>query len=230
MSNIKPAKMKHIDEEREILCKDIVDMWDLVILQLHNAATSLLNNNKELALKIRQREQELNNYELKIDNGCENFIALFSPVAIDLRLVIALLRINGRLERIGDFANGIARYVVENYESPFVDLLGELDLEKFFSELEQMLTKTKMVFVSGNGDELEKLYEMDDSVDRLYRNALDKIAEYTSSHTDEAMRCISMSLLTRKMERIGDHCSNIIEDLSFYLDARIIKHASKHQI
>lgn len=219
--------MKHIDEEREKLCKDVVDMWNLVIDQLHDAATSLLTNNKELATKVRLREKEINSYELKIDKGCENFIALFSPVAIDLRLVISLLRINGRLERIGDFANGIARYVVDNYESPFANLINELNLEKFFSELEQMLTNTKTIFVSGNGNELNKLYVMDDTVDRLYRTSLDKIAEYTSNHTNEAKRCISMSLLTRKMERIGDHCSNIIEDLSFYLDAHVIKHASK---
>ncbi len=216
--------MKHIEEEKEKLCNDVVNMWDLVITQLHDASTALLTNNKELAFKIRLREKNINDFELKIDNSCETFMALFSPVAIDLRLVIALLRINGRLERIGDFANGIARYVVDNYESPFVELMNELDLEKFFSKLEEMLVNTKNVFISGNGDELGKLYAMDDTVDLLYRKSLTKIAEYTSSHTDQAMRCISMSLLTRRMERIGDHCSNIIEDLSFYLDAHIMKH------
>lgn len=224
MFNYIISDMKHIEEEREKLCRDVVDMWDLVITQLHDASTALLTNDKELAFKIRLREKNINDFELKIDNSCETFMALFSPVAIDLRLVIALLRINGRLERIGDFANGIARYVVDNYESPFVDLMNELNLENFFSKLEEMLVNTKNVFISGNGEDLNKLYAMDDTVDLLYRKSLTKIAEYTSAHTDQAMRCISMSLLTRRMERIGDHCSNIIEDLSFYLDAHIIKH------
>lgn len=224
MFNYIISDMKHIEEEREKLCRDVVDMWDLVITQLHDASTALLTNDKELAFKIRLREKNINDFELKIDNSCETFMALFSPVAIDLRLVIALLRINGRLERIGDFANGIARYVVDNYESPFVDLMNELNLENFFSKLEEMLVNTRQVFISGNGEDLNKLYAMDDTVDLLYRKSLTKIAEYTSAHTDQAMRCISMSLLTRRMERIGDHCSNIIEDLSFYLDAHIIKH------
>lgn len=224
MFNYIISDMKHIEEEREKLCRDVVDMWDLVITQLHDASTALLTNDKELAFKIRLREKNINDFELKIDNSCETFMALFSPVAIDLRLVIALLRINGRLERIGDFANGIARYVVDNYESPFVDLMNELNLENFFSKLEEMLVNTRQVFISGNGNELNQLYAMDDTVDLLYRKSLTKIAEYTSAHTDQAMRCISMSLLTRRMERIGDHCSNIIEDLSFYLDAHIIKH------
>lgn len=224
MFNYIISDMKHIEEEREKLCRDVVDMWDLVITQLHDASTALLTNDKELAFKIRLREKNINDFELKIDNSCETFMALFSPVAIDLRLVITLLRINGRLERIGDFANGIARYVVDNYESPFVDLMNELNLENFFSKLEEMLVNTKNVFISGNGEDLNKLYAMDDTVDLLYRKSLTKIAEYTSAHTDQAMRCISMSLLTRRMERIGDHCSNIIEDLSFYLDAHIIKH------
>ncbi len=224
MFNYIISDMKHIEEEREKLCRDVVDMWDLVITQLHDASTALLTNDKELAFKIRLREKNINDFELKIDNSCETFMALFSPVAIDLRLVITLLRINGRLERIGDFANGIARYVVDNYESPFVDLMNELNLENFFSKLEEMLVNTRQVFISGNGEDLNKLYAMDDTVDLLYRKSLTKIAEYTSAHTDQAMRCISMSLLTRRMERIGDHCSNIIEDLSFYLDAHIIKH------
>lgn len=224
MFNYIISDMKHIEEEREKLCRDVVDMWDLVITQLHDASTALLTNDKELAFKIRLREKNINDFELKIDNSCETFMALFSPVAIDLRLVIALLRINGRLERIGDFANGIARYVVDNYESPFVDLMNELNLKNFFSKLEEMLVNTRQVFISGNGEDLNKLYAMDDTVDLLYRKSLTKIAEYTSAHTDQAMRCISMSLLTRRMERIGDHCSNIIEDLSFYLDAHIIKH------
>lgn len=224
MFNYIISDMKHIEEEREKLCRDVVDMWDLVITQLHDASTALLTNDKELAFKIRLREKNINDFELKIDNSCETFMALFSPVAIDLRLVIALLRINGRLERIGDFANGIARYVVDNYESPFVDLMNELNLENFFSKLEEMLVDTKNDFINGNGEDLNKLYAMDDTVDLLYRKSLTKIAEYTSTHTDQAMRCISMSLLTRRMERIGDHCSNIIEDLSFYLDAHIIKH------
>lgn len=219
--------MKHIDEERERLCQNVISMWDLVITQLHDAATSLLTNNKELAIKIKVRENELNDFEKKIDNACENYMTLFTPVAIDFRLIISLLRINGHLERIGDFANGIARYALDYYESPSTDLFKELNLEKFFGELEQMLEKTKDVFVSGNGAELSKLYAMDDTVDLLYRRALTKIAEYTTNHTDEAMKCISLSLLTRRMERIGDHCSNIIEELSFYLDAHIEKHGSK---
>lgn len=219
--------MKHIDEEREKLCKEVVEMWNLVITQLHDASNALQNNDKDLALKIRLREKSINAYELQIDSDCENFIALFSPVAIDLRLVIALIRINGRLERIGDFAKGIARYVEDNYEDPFAELLMELNFEKFFLELEKMLVETKDIFVSGDASGLKKLYVMDNSVDHFYRVSLVKIAEYTANHTESATRCISLSLLTRRMERIGDHCSNIIEDLSFYLQAHVLKHANK---
>lgn len=219
--------MKHIEEEREKLCAEVVEMWNLVITQLHDSATALLENNKDLAQRIRLREKDINAMELRIDTDCEDFIALFSPVAIDLRLVIALLRVNGRLERIGDFANGIARYVVENYDAPLAELIEELKLGKFFEQLEQMLTRTKNVFLTRNSDDLGQLYAMDDTVDLYYRSTLGKIAEYTSTHSTEAMRCISMSLLARRMERIGDHCSNIIEDLSFYIDSHVIKHNSK---
>lgn len=218
--------MEHQEEERKKLRNELLDMWNLVYSQLNDAANALLTNDVVLAKDVMLRERRVNVFELKIDSDCENYIALFSPVAIDLRSVLAILHINGTLERIGDFANGIAHYVTDSYDGKLAGLLEDLELDKFFAELKQMLNKSMQVFVSGDTTDLDNLYKMDSVVDAYYKTAINKISEYTSKNACEAKACISLAILARKMERIGDHCSNIVEDISFLFDSHIIKHLS----
>ena len=123
--------MKHMEDEREDMRNELIEMWNLVYNQLKDAGDSLLNNDADLAREVTMRERRVNTFELKIDSDCENYIALYSPVAIDLRCVLALLRINGALERIGDFANGIARYVLDSYDAQVDDLLEEIEMREF---------------------------------------------------------------------------------------------------
>src|SRR5436189_1086180 len=106
--------MTHLDIEITRLKQEAVDMFELVITQLSKARAALLNYDKELAREVTFNEKRVNALELKIDKDCENIFALMNPVAIDLRFVLAVLKINSNLERIGDIADGIARYVSES--------------------------------------------------------------------------------------------------------------------
>jgi phosphate transport system protein len=102
--------MKVIEEEINGLKASISQMWALVHQQLYNAGEALLTGDKELAFKVMSRERRVNAFELKIDSDCEDIIALYAPVAIDLRFVLAMYKINTNLERLGDFAESIARF------------------------------------------------------------------------------------------------------------------------
>ena len=102
--------MKVIEEEINALKGSISQMWALVHQQLYNAGEALLTGDKELAFKVMNRERRVNAFELKIDSDCEDIIALYAPVAIDLRFVLAMYKINTNLERLGDFAESIARF------------------------------------------------------------------------------------------------------------------------
>ena len=104
--------MKHTETELLQIKNSISEMWVLVLSQLRNAKSALVNSDSDLARVVISLEKRVNAFELKIDSDCENFIALFSPVAIDLRLVLSILKINKTLERIGDYAEGIARFVL----------------------------------------------------------------------------------------------------------------------
>ena len=105
--------MKHTEKELSALKENVSEMWRLVLSQLEKAKQAFLENDLERAREVISREKRVNTLELKIDSDCENYIALFNPVAIDLRLVLSLIKISGTLERIGDFADGIARHVIE---------------------------------------------------------------------------------------------------------------------
>ena len=102
--------MKVIDQEIASLKNSISEMWALVHQQLYNAGEAMLTGDKELAYKVISRERRVNAFELKIDSDCEDIIALYAPVAVDLRFVLAMYKINTNLERLGDFAESIARF------------------------------------------------------------------------------------------------------------------------
>ncbi|MFM7900877.1 MAG: phosphate signaling complex PhoU family protein, partial [Bacteroidota bacterium] len=104
--------MTHLDIELKNLKADMNEMFDLVGSQMAKALKSLRDFDKDLAREVRVNEKRVNAFELKLDRDCENVIALFTPVAIDLRFVLACLKINSNLERIGDIAEGIAQFVL----------------------------------------------------------------------------------------------------------------------
>ena len=105
--------MKVIEQEIAALKNTINEMWALVHQQIYNAGEAMLTGDKELAYKVLSRERRVNAFELKIDSDCEDIIALYAPVAIDLRFVLAMYKINTNLERLGDFAS-VLFFVVEN--------------------------------------------------------------------------------------------------------------------
>ena len=112
--------VKFIESELILLKKEVDEMWTLVYNQLDRAGEAVMTLDKELAQQVMVRERRVNAFELKIDSDIEDIIALYNPVAIDLRFVLAMLKINTNLERLGDFAEGIARFVIRCKE-PVLD-------------------------------------------------------------------------------------------------------------
>ena len=116
--------VKFIESELVLLKKEIDEMWTLVYNQLDRAGEAVLTLDRELAQQVLVRERRVNAFELKIDSDIEDIIALYNPVAIDLRFVLAMLKINTNLERLGDFAEGIARFAI-NCKEPVLERAGK---------------------------------------------------------------------------------------------------------
>lgn len=220
--------MKHSEEEMLFLKEEINQMWKLVISQVEKARQALLMNDVELAFEIISLEKRVNAFELKIDSSCEHYIALYSPVAIDLRWVLSIMKISITLERIGDYATGIARYVVERECHSFTDKMKvELQLEKMFDVILNMMTDSFVSLNTENAKNAGKILAKDTEVNEIYMNALDILAVQLSKDKEHTKCGLELMMLIRKMERIGDHCSNIVEEIVFYVEAKVLKHKGK---
>ena len=220
--------MRHLEQELVTLRQDIIDMWKLVISQVANSGEAILSFDKELATKVSMREKKVDAYELKIDSECENIIALHQPVAVDLRFVLAVLKINSNLERIADFAYGISRVLI-TYPSVILDaeIIVDTKLNEMIGQVNKMLSQGLEAFENEKSEMATAIFSEDYIVDEINVNATRIIAVYIQKNPDRAFECLHMIAAIRKLERIGDHCSNIAEEIFFYLDAKVLKHSPK---
>lgn len=221
--------MKVIEHEIAILKNSISEMWSLVHQQLYNAGEAMLTGDKELAYKVISRERRVNAFELKIDSDCEDIIALYAPVAIDLRFVLAMYKINTNLERLGDFAEGIARFAgnLPSKEPLDPELVKATRVQEMLAELLSMISLAQEAFEKESSEIASRIFLKDNLIDEINHAAYPIIAHYIEQHPSSALAGLYMAGVIRKMERFGDHCTNIAEELIFYLDAKVMKHMGK---
>ncbi|MDD4971428.1 MAG: phosphate signaling complex protein PhoU [Paludibacter sp.] len=220
--------MRHIEQELSSLRQDLIDMWRLVISQVSNAGEAIVSFDKDLAAKVNMREKKVDAYELKIDGFCENIIALYQPVAVDLRFVLAVFKINSNLERIADFANGISHILVDN-PSIILDaeVISDTRLQNMIEQVNEMLAQGLEAFENEKSNFAAAIFNEDSKVDEINDSAVKIIAGYIQKNPDRSYECLELIGIFRKLERIGDHCANIAEEIFFYIDAKVLKHSPK---
>lgn len=222
--------MKYIEKELEDLKTEVLEMWSLVHSQLNRAGEALLTLDKDLAREVICREKRVNAFELKIDSDCEDIIALYTPVAVDLRFVLAMLKINTNLERIADFCEGMSRFVIDFPQiSLDAELLDRTGIREMINTTKQMMEKGQSALTEENSSLAVGIFDMDNRVDELNRQATTIIADYIQANPDRAVECLNLISIIRKLERVGDHCNNIAEEIIFYLDAKVLKHSGKKE-
>ena len=220
--------VKFIESELVLLKKEIDEMWTLVYNQLDRAGDAVLTLDRELAQQVLVRERRVNAFELKIDSDVEDIIALYNPVAIDLRFVLAMLKINTNLERLGDFAEGIARFAI-NCKEPVLDaeLVKKLRLEEMISQVLSMLEMAKTALKEENQELATAVFAKDNLVDEINADATAVLSEYIDRHPESSLSCLNLVSVFRKLERSGDHITNIAEEIVFFIDAKVLKHSGK---
>src|SRR5579871_3236289 len=135
--------MAQLETELQLLKTEAINMYTLVNSQLSKARIAFLHFDKDLAREVILKEKRVNGSELKIDRDCENIFALYSPVAIDLRFLLAVLKINSNLERIGDIAEGIAKYVLSTENTFTAELFKATKVIDMYNEAMKMLEDTQ---------------------------------------------------------------------------------------
>lgn len=217
--------MKQTEFELKELKDQLNEMWKLVLSQLEKTKEAFLTHNTDLAYEVMSREKRVNGFDSSIDSDSEDYIALYAPVAIDLRLVLSIIKISDTLERIGDFANGIARQIIEDgYDQLDKSFIDEIKIEEIFDIVISMLYDSYAALNSENTTIAGKILATDDQVDKLYYTAFNTVAEYIKLQPEHAIIALKTLIVLRKLERVGDHCSNIVEEIVFYIDAKVLKH------
>jgi len=216
--------MTHLDIELKLLKDECLEMFQLVNMQLKKGLDSLLNYDKSLAREVNFYEKRVNALELKIDRDCESIFALFNPLAIDLRFVLACLKINSNLERIGDIADGISRYVVESNNNFNKELLQVTQITEMFDISLSMLNNAQDAFQVEDARLARQVFKKDDTLDAINANANKVIEAYIKNHPDEIDQCLHIISMIRKLERTGDQIKNVAEEIIFFIEAKVLKH------
>ena len=216
--------VKFIESELVLLKKEIDEMWTLVYNQLDRAGDAVLTLDRELAQQVLVRERRVNAFELKIDSDVEDIIALYNPVAIDLRFVLAMLKINTNLERLGDFA----RFALNCHEPALdTELVKQLRLEEMIAQVLSMLELAKQALQEESQELATAVFAKDNMLDEINADATAILADYISRHPESALSCLNLVSVFRKLERSGDHITNIAEEIVFFIDAKVLKHSGR---
>jgi phosphate transport system protein len=216
--------MPAIEAELQALRENLDDMLSMVKSQLEKCITAVEKKDVAVAKEILDDEKKINIQELAIDRDCENILALHTPVATDLRLVLATLKITNDLERIGDSAKSFAKI-----------LTGDLskDEYKWIKELKIVLMLEVLVFMlkeMGNSLRKEdpksalKAVKKDEDLNDYFKQSIKTTAALVLKFPDEAKTILKLFLFVRTLERAGDLTKNIAEEIVFQLEARVLKH------
>src|ERR1700733_7317375 len=216
--------MTPLENEINALKKELVSMWMLVQSQMNKAKEALVTFDKDLAREVLVKEKRVNSFELKIDRDIENIFALYCPVAIDLRFLLAALKINTNLERIGDIAAGVALHVVESTVNFDVKALESTSLLRMFDEAINIFIDTRSAFEKEDTVLARSIFKRDDVLDAINENAAETVGAVIRGDMNSMMEALYILSIIRKIERVGDQSKNIAEEIIFYVEAKILKH------
>jgi len=211
-----------LDEHLEKLKTRVIKMCSLVDEQVQSAIKAVEEENLELAKEVIENDNKVDKYDNKIDKICQKIFALTQPVAMDLRLIMSSLTINSNLERIGDLAVNIAEYIIMIKKRPAFYL--ETKLEEMFKVAKQMLKDAIDSYIGGNETLARSVIETDDHLDKLNVDNHKILIEIMKQNPDNIEPAVALLVMSRQVERLGDHCTNIAEDVFFITEAHLVKH------
>jgi len=216
---------KHFQRELEKIKKKILSLGAMVEERVRMAIQAIEEFDGEIAKKIILSDHEIDEMEVEVEEECLKIMALHQPVAVDLRFLIAVIKINNDLERIGDQAVNIAQRVktiTKKERSDFV-----FDYSLMAEKAENMLRMSLDALVNLDDDLAFKVLLLDDEVDAINKEAYNLIKRAISKNPDNVSYLINLLLISRHLERLADHATNIAEEVIYMIEGEIVRHA-KH--
>ena len=219
---------RHLDDELQILRNLLVQMAELVDEQLADAINAVSTCDVELGARVHQRDDEVDALELEVDHQCTRILALHTPVAVDLRLIITAVKLNTDLERIGDHAKNLAKHT-RNLEG-CLDLIQRTPIEEMASMARRILLEAQDSFLKRDRVMARQVLAQDRQVDRLYRETFDTIVRICREEPEQAEACAQLITMSKAIERIADHAKNIAEAIVFLIEGVDIRHRQVQRV
>jgi phosphate transport system protein len=213
---------KHFRKELENIKKRILTLGALVEDRVRLAVQSVDQVDAEIAGRIIKTDYEVDEMEVEVEEECLKVLALHQPVAVDLRFIIAVIKINSELERIGDQAVNIAQRVeiiAKRPKPPFM-----FDYAVMAEKVQRMLKMSLDAFVNLDVDLAYKVITMDDEVDQIKNEAYDKIKQAIKDLPERVGYYINLLLISRHLERLADHATNVAEEVIYLVEGEIFRH------
>jgi phosphate transport system protein len=203
--------------------EQVLTMAGLAEKSLDDVAKVVVTGDPELARRVVDRDDRIDQCELEIDRLGTEFIVRHQPMAGDLRFVITAIKIAPRLERIGDNAVNIARYLLDIMDGPWTS--PPPDVPRTLALARAMVADVIGAFVSRDAGEAREVILRDDEVDRLYWSLFRSLLDQMRSDPDRVRQLMSQVLIARFAERIGDQATNIAEEIIYLVEGEAVKHS-----
>jgi phosphate transport system protein len=216
---------RQFDSQLVTLKGQIMAMGGVVEKALDQSIQALIERDSEGFKKIHQAEEKINQEHVSIDNNCVSFFARQSPLAKDLRLIVSIIKINSDLERMGDQCVNIA-YTGKDFLQRNVHF--KLTEIRQMSEIVRKMVKDALdSFVTENHELAKEVIRADDKVDELKNQVFREFISYIQTHPQNAEAALDLILIARNLERLGDHATNIAEDVIYVTTGKDIRHGGK---
>ena len=212
----------HFETELQGLRNQLLTMGGLVEERVHRAVQALIHRKEDDASRVIAQDNEINDLQMDVDDRCLKLLATQTPLAVDLRLITSAMKINADLERIGDQAVNIAESVLVLIPQPPLKPL--IDIPRMAAIAEKMIRDALDAFVKRDAELARDVLRRDDEVDELKDQVFRELLTYMMADPGTIQRALSLILVSRNLERIADHATNIAEMVIFMVKGKDIRH------
>jgi phosphate transport system protein len=212
----------HFQREIEKIKKDVLTLGAMAESSVREATLAIQNRDEQLAQRVIEKDLKLDLKEVEVEESCLKLLALYQPVAIDLRFVIAVLKINNDLERVGDLAVNVAERALYLATVPPVHV--NFDFMTMAAQVQTMLKSSLDALVNFNARGARAVCAMDDEVDAINRDMYILVQDAIVAHPEQVEALIHVLSVSRHLERIADHATNIAEDVIYMIEGEVVRH------
>jgi phosphate transport system protein len=215
----------HLFREIENLKKEILTLGAMAETAVRDATSAIENRDESLARRVMDNDITLDDMEVQIEENCLKTLALHQPVAIDLRFIIAVLKINSDLERVGDLAVNVAERAAFLATQPPVDI--SFDFQAMARKAQEMLKRSLDSLVNLSAEQAREVLLGDEEIDAMNRRMYRIVQDAIRTHPDQTESLIHMLSASRHLERIADHATNVAEDVIYMIEGVIVRHKAE---